>query len=127
MSFLMALGLAGENTFCHSQASPSGASPNPSATTNRTANEKYGLDAICEERSFLIKLTVWPLVWLKSKARTPPSRPVFAPFIPLYELLAARTQPNPRWVRENGHFDFDGLNVSTFRWWTVDLTCLIPF
>jgi hypothetical protein len=40
MAFFTAFGFAGENTFCQSHARPSGASPNPSAATNKTAREK---------------------------------------------------------------------------------------
>jgi hypothetical protein len=46
MAFLMAFGLGGENTFAHSHASPSGASPKPNAARNRIAKEKYGSEAI---------------------------------------------------------------------------------
>src|ERR1035437_932624 len=46
MAFLTAFGFAGENTFAHSHASPSGASPKPNAAKNRAAREKYGLEAI---------------------------------------------------------------------------------
>jgi hypothetical protein len=52
MAFLMGFGLGGENTLAQSHASASGASPKPSAATNKTANEKYGLEAIAGRKSF---------------------------------------------------------------------------
>jgi len=52
MEFLVGFGLGGENTLAQSHASASGASPKPSAATNKTANEKYGLEAIAGRKSF---------------------------------------------------------------------------
>jgi hypothetical protein len=53
------LGLGGENIRAQSHASPSGASPKPSAATNKIAKEKYGLEAIAGRKSYIFKLSVW--------------------------------------------------------------------
>jgi hypothetical protein len=57
MAFLIGFGLGGENTLAQSHASASGASPNASAATNKTAKEKYGLEAIAEMKFLLVQAT----------------------------------------------------------------------
>jgi hypothetical protein len=59
---LIGFGLGGENTLAQSHASPSGASPNPSAATNKTAKEKYGLEAIAGKIFLLVQATSLGLV-----------------------------------------------------------------
>jgi hypothetical protein len=49
--------LGGENTLAQSHASASGASPKPSAATNKTAKEKYGLEAIAGKKALLLQAT----------------------------------------------------------------------
>src|SRR6516225_1537275 len=93
MAFLIRFGFAGENTFCQTHARPSGASPKPSATTNKTAREKYGLEAIGETGSYSSNVTVWGLVWLSVSALKFHLKRTCRPFIPLYEPLAADSPP----------------------------------
>jgi hypothetical protein len=57
MAFLVEFGLGGEYTLAQSHASASGASPKPSAATNKTAKEKYGLEAIAGKKVLLVQAT----------------------------------------------------------------------
>jgi hypothetical protein len=57
MAFLVGFGFAGENTRAQSHANPSGASPKPSAATNKTAKEKYGLEAIARKKTLPVQAT----------------------------------------------------------------------
>jgi hypothetical protein len=54
---LIGFGLRGENTRAQSHANPSGANPNPSAATNKTAKEKYGLEAIARKKALPVQAT----------------------------------------------------------------------
>jgi hypothetical protein len=49
--------LGGANILAQSHASASGASPKPSAATNKTAKEKYGLEAIAGKIALLVQAT----------------------------------------------------------------------
>src|ERR1035438_4925107 len=89
MAFFTAFGLGGENTFAHSHASPSGASPKPSAATNRTAREKYGLEAIIENRTLLFQATSLAAGLAIRRAQHALSSSTFALFILSCETLAA--------------------------------------
>src|SRR5208337_4303394 len=77
MAFFTAFGLGGENSLAHSHASPSGASPKPSAAKNRTAREKYGLEAI-ENKTLQNQRTSSRPVLAKRSANPAPVRSIFA-------------------------------------------------
>jgi hypothetical protein len=84
MAFLVAFGFGGENTLAQSHASASGASPKPSAATNKTAKEKYGLEAIARKKFLPVQaISLGPV--LAMRFRTFPA--VQARFCTVYPIL----------------------------------------